>query len=112
MYPMARFSGGRFMPSVEENNISSSKTISPLSGLVSPDIQFSNVVLPLPEGPKMDDIPFGKYSDAFRLNEPNFFFRFTFKKVFFWLLVFVCVLERGVSITSKRSVLRRVRLVL
>ena len=96
---------------IEENRMFPSSTISPWSGRMRPAIQFNNVVLPLPEGPKIEDIPSGKHSEASRLKVLVFFLSVTFKKVFIWLLFSVCVLKRGVSKGSKMSELRREELV-
>ena len=111
MYPRARFSGAQSIFWFAENSIFPPSTISPWSGRVSPAIQFNNVVLPLPEGPKIEDIPSGKHSEASSLKEGVFLLRFTFKKAFIWLLFSFYVLKRDVPIGSKMSELRREELV-
>jgi len=107
MYPRDRFSGGKLIFWFDENSIFPSNVISPWLGRISPAIQFNNVVLPLPEGPKIEDIPLGKHSEASRWNESLLFLISTFRKVFIWLLFSAYVLEHGVSAASKMSGLRR-----
>jgi len=111
MYPRARFSGGRLIFLFDENKIFPFSKISPWSGRTSPAIQFNNVVLPLPEGPKIADIPSVKDSEALRLKEQVFFLRFAFKKAFIWLQFSVYVLKHGVSIGLNMSGSRKGELV-
>ena len=67
-YPKRRFSGGRFLRRDEEYMVRPSASISPSSGVTSPAMQLSSVVLPLPDGPNIAVIPASNVASHSREN--------------------------------------------
>ena len=53
-YPKRRFSGGTRVRSAAEKTVVPSTVMTPSSGRASPAMQLRRVVLPWPEGPKME----------------------------------------------------------
>ena len=67
-YPNRRFSGGTTLRSDTENSVVPMTVICPLSGRVRPAMQFSSVVLPLPDGPNTEVTPASNVTSQSKVN--------------------------------------------
>src|SRR5215510_5699219 len=70
------------MRALESNSTMSAMAMRPRSGVTSPAIMLTSVVLPEPEGPNTAVTPFAVAKRALRVNSPRLFSTSTLSKLF------------------------------